>query len=481
MSENDGVEADRFAPEPVIGEIGDIPEREYAPFFFSEDKPRLTIEMTNDELQAVIASLRNGAYMTYGDDGSAVFWAFLKNVQYPIEGGDMSCEDVADCIENDEDTQDAIIDMLGDSDEFSEFLAEYMSEHPGGTGYEKNQPIPTTTPLTTDAGCNLDILWAQCRGIVETANTFIEDWLQKWELYTNKGEVVSDMVNAVPFLAELVSASGISGVLEYANDLADAIIENYTGDYDETYEIDLACELFCAAQTHDECRLLISDVVDILNARVGGSLSFANVTELIVSLTDQDITGINVADLYMLFFFAAMQVGNILLPDQFGFETFLAIISVINEPSDDWIGLCEECPPPPQDCYDFTIDEQGWIATSNATYTALTGWAATSSGQWLIQNGNHTQTAHSIKITFNDGYFDGSDDFHKFFVVLSSYGGGNSQGFGTGLDPLLTAPLGYIVLTSTGDDWVGLNVQIAAGGYTWHDGTFVVEICVNPE
>jgi hypothetical protein len=137
---------------------------------------------------------------------------------------------------------------------------------------------------------------------------------------------------------------------------------------------------------------------------------------------------------------------------------------------------CEVCPPV-ETCYDFTIDEQGWIQTSNGEYVAVTGWHALTSGQFILQNGNHTQQAHAVKITFNSNFFDGSNDFHKFFVVLSSYGGGNSQGFGTGAGPLLVAPGGTITLTSSGDNWVGLNVQIAAGGYTWPSGVYITEIC----
>lgn len=482
MSENDGVEPNRFAPEPVTGQIGDIPDREYAPFFFSEDKPRLTIEMTNDELQAVIASLRNGAYMTYGDDGSAVFWAFLKNVQYPIEGGDMSCDDVQECIENEQGVQDAIAGILEYNEDFQSFLNHWIETHPNGTLNPKNHPVDPGTLLTINqfGECDLDLLYGQCVALVETANTMIVDFLEKWELYTNKGEVVSDMVNAVPLLSELAQASGIAGVLEYANDLVDSIAENYNGDYDLEYRIALSCELFCAAQNNN-CTVTTQMFADIMNARIGNALSLSNLAELMISLTDQDITGFNVADLYMAFFADAIAVGNLIIPTTWGLETWLAVMFASNTPDDDWMSECEECPPPPQDCYDFTIDEQDWVATSNAEYTTNTGWAAITSGQWLIQNGNHTQTSHSIKITFNNNFFDGSDDFHKFFVVLSSYGGGNSQGFGTGIDPLLTAPLGYIVLTSTGDDWIGLNVQIAAGGYTWPVGTFITEICINPE
>lgn len=138
---------------------------------------------------------------------------------------------------------------------------------------------------------------------------------------------------------------------------------------------------------------------------------------------------------------------------------------------------CEVCPPI-ETCYAFTIDNQGWVSTENALYTASQGWGAVVSARFIMQNGNHTQGAHSVRIQFSNGFFNGSDDFHKFFVVLSSYGGANEQGFGTGAGPLLVAPGGVITLTSTGADWVGLNVQIAAGGYTWPiGGVYITEIC----
>jgi len=307
----------------------------------SDEEISIQVQLSLNQYTALMSAIDIGAAIGYGDDSLLVKWMLWRNFQ----GDAMTfCEQMINCIENDEDTIDAISDSLFDYEGFNDKLSDYIDEHPGGSIYGKNQPIPETTKITTNEDCDLDVLWAQCRGIVEVANTFIVDWLEKWETYTNKGEVVSDLLNSIPLLAELVSASGVGGVIEYANDLVDAIAENYTADYDETYEVELSCELFCAAQTQIDCVLTISDIVGLLNERVGGSLTFANVTELIVSLTDQDITGINVADLYMLFFFAAMQIGNIVLPNQFGFETFVNIIGVINEPSDDWAGLCEECP-----------------------------------------------------------------------------------------------------------------------------------------
>ena len=408
--DNNGVDPERFAPEPIVSQMGDIPDREYAPFFFSEDKPRLTVEMTNDELQQVIAALRNGAYMTYGDDGTAVFWAFLKNVQYPIVGGDMSCDDIADCIDSDENVQDTIVDMLEGNEDFRDNIVQIITEHSDGSEFQKNTPIDPEFRLTiTQPECDLDVLYGQCLGIVQTANRLIEDFLQQWETYTNSGEVVSDLVNSVPLLAELANASGMSGILEYANDLVDSVAENYLSDYDLEYEDALACELFCAAQTND-CNLTIQMTCDILNTRIGNALTLSNLTEFIVSLTDQDISGFNVADLYMAFFFNAMQIGNIVLPLSFGIDQWFNVISAFNEANDDWTTVCETCPEIV--CYDLRVGLYGWYAC-NAFATPDAYWGLWYDGEgigpgaadqaffWRHAAGAISGVAQAITLTFN--------------------------------------------------------------------------------
>ncbi len=341
MTDNQGVEPNRFAPEPIVSDIGAIPDREYAPFSFDDEHDTLIFQFSREEFAKVLSALRNGSYMTYGDDGSAVYWSFLRNVDYPI----MLCASIIDCLTTDTDTQEALANLIASNPAVQAALSQFIKDHPDGSEAAKNLPIPTTTGITPpNEDCDLDILWAQCRGIVTTANTFIGDFLEQWELFTNQGEVVKDVLGAIPLLSELASASGVSGVIEYANDLSDSIGENYNGDYDEAYEIQLACDLFCLAQTKPDCVLTIDDIFHLLQDRLTVEFTPANITELIVSLADFDITGINVADLYMFFFFAALELGNIIIPVTFGFDLFVNLIAVINEPNDDWSTLCEDCP-----------------------------------------------------------------------------------------------------------------------------------------
>jgi hypothetical protein len=364
-----------------------------------------------------------------------------------------------------------------------------MREHPGGTETKIGQPIDPNSRLTiTEPGCDLDLLYAQCLGLVQTANRMVEDFIQNWEVYTNQGEVVSDIVQAVPLLAELAQASGITGVLEYANDLVDSIGENYLADYDETYEIGLACELFCAAQpgTEDGCFVTSQMAADILNTRIGNALNLANLEELIVSLTDQDITGFNVADLYLAFFFNALAIGNLVIPVTWGLDTFINVMASFDTGNNDWETECEDCPPPLTACVNFLGGNQGtWVPAGHddgqAQFTA--DGIGQENNTYLRVWGEGYTNIHSFTITFNTGAWPGTDDYHKFLVNISNIDGTNFQTTTPPFGPLMQGD--SITITTTGDNWNTLAFEVLGGGGTYPPNgsypqpVYIVEICVD--
>jgi hypothetical protein len=313
---------------PIEQEIVSVPESGYAPYFFPADGGKAVFSFTEDSFMKVLSALINGAALTYPDDWIQVVWYFLESVEFPVS----ICSQIIDCIENDTDVRTV--------------LSQFIAEHPGGTKLEKNKPLPETVSgsniLEGNPECDPDILWTQCIGIVQTANRMVEDFLQTWETYNNAGEVLSDVVAGIPGLAELTGAIGLSGILEYANDLVDSIGEAYLADYTLEYEQELACQIFCLAK--DDCTVTIAMLTEIMNTRVGDQLNLENLTELLKSVIDQDISGFNVADLYLAFFFDALLVANLVIPITWGIEAFLRSIAIFNEPSDDWIALCVDCP-----------------------------------------------------------------------------------------------------------------------------------------
>lgn len=303
------------------------------------------------------------------------------------------CEQLIACLEGDEDTQEALAELIRTNPAIGDALSQYMREHPEGTKYEKNQPLPAGVTagniLPPNPDCDPDILWTQCLGVVQTANRMIEDFLETWETYNNSGEVLSDIVSAIPLLGEIADIIGIPGILEYANDLIDSIAENYSADYTLEYEQELACEIFCGAR--DDCAVSLDTLASIMNARIGSALTLDNGTELLLSLIDMDISGFNVADLYLAAFFNMLKVANLVLPITWGIESYLRVIETFNTPSDDWMLLCEDCPA--ETCINFvSAVSDGNFKSCNADFLFAQHFAPVSpvpsgGGGWSLTHG----------------------------------------------------------------------------------------------
>lgn len=296
----------------------------------SDEEIYVAFKLSLNQFVAMLSSIDVGSAIAYSDDAAKVYWWFIRNF-----GGDAMqfCAKLIDCINTDADVQAA--------------LSTFMREHPGGT----ELPIETTVPpgvaagniLAANPGCNPDILWTQCIGLVQTANRMVVDFLETWETYTNSGEIGGAVLNAIPALAGVVDASGIDGVISYANAIADSIREGYDADYTLDYENALACEIFCAAQ--GDCAVSLDMLTSIMNSRIGNQLTLSNMVELMLSLIDADVSGFNVADLYLAAFFNMLKVANLVLPITWGIEAYLRTIAIFNEPSDDWMVLCDDCAP----------------------------------------------------------------------------------------------------------------------------------------
>jgi len=311
----------------------DPTERTLVPFYLSQN-----------EWKVLGSSIDVGRDIAYGVDSIRVLWLWLRNMREAVP----ICAAIIDCLVNDGDTHDAIAELIATNPTIGAALSQFINTHPGGTVFPKETilpgPVIEGNLLPENPGCDPDILWTQSLGLVTTANRMIEDFLDQWETYNNAGEILSAAVNATPGVGALADVIGLSGVIEYANTLLNNIAEAYSSDYTLEYEQDLACEIFCASK--DTCSVSLDQLVSVMNARVSNQLTGENLVELLVSLVDQDVTGINVADLYLCFFFNALRVANLVVPVTWGIEAYMQLIRIFNEPSDDWEVLCTECPDP---------------------------------------------------------------------------------------------------------------------------------------
>ena len=333
----------------------------------SDEEVYVAFKLSLNQFVAMLSSIDVGSAIAYQDDALKVYWWFIRNF-----GGDAMqfCAKVIDCIENDADVRAA--------------LSNFINEHPGGTTYPKEIELPpgatTGNILGPNPECDPDILWTQCIGIVQTANRMVIDFLETWETYNNSGETLNAIIGAIPYVGEVVDVLGIDSVIAYANSLVDAVAEAYSADYSLEYENALACEIFCAAKP--TCNVSLDLLVGIMNTRISNQLNLDNGLELMLSLIDADVSGFNVADLYLAAFFNMLKLANLVLPITWGIEAYLRTIRVFNEPSDDWEVLCEDCPPEPAEgCFDLTASPHAWYAS------LLNGTPTPAFGHWVAGEG----------------------------------------------------------------------------------------------
>nr|CRY94305.1 hypothetical protein [uncultured prokaryote] len=360
----------RKLPFPLYNQVSNEntlePFVDRAPFVFPEDPEERTLVplfVSQREFTAIVSAMDVGADIAYPLQYVEVMYILLRNLRYPP----MICSMIIDCIENDSDTQNA--------------LSNFIAMHPSGSEYPKNEELPSgasSANISIDnPTCEKDILWAQCVGMVQTANRMIEDFLQQWETYNNSAETIPAIIQSIPFVGEVADVIGIDGIADYANALIDAVAEGYLADYTLEYEEALACEIFCLAK--EDCIITLDMLVDVMNSRISGQLTLDNALELMLSLIDADISGINVADLYLAAFFNMLKLGNLVMPISWGIENYLRVTRVFNTPSDDWMILCTDCPEPIENCQDLTIEAYGWYA-SNSAGIASTAWGTYDNG-----------------------------------------------------------------------------------------------------
>jgi len=75
----------------------------------SDEKVDITLHLSLNEYVALASSVDVGRDIAYGVDTNLIWWIWTRAL---IEGGTMTCEQIIDCITNDADTRQALLDYL---------------------------------------------------------------------------------------------------------------------------------------------------------------------------------------------------------------------------------------------------------------------------------------------------------------------------------------------------------------------------------
>lgn len=178
---------------------------------------------------------------------------------------DMSCEDVADCIESSIDVQNAINTLN---------QANGLQEVANGTWKDEN------FSAIVGGTCDDDVLYGMVDAVITFLNAIAEDFFEQLEEQTNVIEALG-VAEDVPIFAPVLDALGSELATEYLEFLFDSVAENYLSEYTEVLEDEMECELFCFIKEGKGCEFSITDIAQFFAEK--------SLTSLLSLETIQDI------------------------------------------------------------------------------------------------------------------------------------------------------------------------------------------------
>ena len=315
---------------------------------------------------------------TVGEDNEDAFIAAelwrgrLADAAYQLDcEAEMSCADVANCIETDASVRDAIAQQIAANPANQTSIYQTSIYGAPLTGAQRS------APLAQPPACDLDILFAMSTAIIDQIHLNNQDFLEILEVALNPTERARNVISAIPGIGLLP----LDEAIEFINQLASEIQENYDAQWTSAVRDDLRCALFCAAKDAPDCIITFDMLTAIFEDRLNYYLDPINtaaaIVQYFVSATWAGTTVVDIMSLIQVAFWR--EASNWLGVDIRTLQIVARL--VIDNPDPDWEILCTECAvPPTEDCYDFTASEQGfspWLhpfsGLAAATYTAQ-GW-----------------------------------------------------------------------------------------------------------
>lgn len=267
---------------------------------------------------------------------AAEIWrAAIATAEY-IENceADMSCADVANCIETDAETQAAIdAAVIGSSAVNSYFNT------------TNNIGVPmlaaaAAANLTGDAACDLDALFGSVTAIINQLNVNNVDFLEQLEIESNTIERVADLFAAIP-IAETLP---VDDALNFVDTLLGDIKENYDATVTTALIDEYRCGIFCLARDNPDCEVSFDTLIGYFENRLSVSFEPANIfLDFVSFFTDGTWVGTQIVDVMMLGQLAIWRAASNFLG--LSLRT-LQVVGALgaNDEDPDWAILCTDCP-----------------------------------------------------------------------------------------------------------------------------------------
>lgn len=239
-----------------------------------EERTILPLYLSQREFTAILSSVDVGADIAYPEQYIEVYWILVRNLRYmmPI------CSLIIDCVNNDVDTQQAIVNMLANNATFNEYLDERIGS--------LTSELIGTKLIAGD--CDEPVLAGRIKAIVDGMNRGNTDWFERIEAGTNSEEKFVLAVGAIPGIETLP----IDDVVDFAQDLLEDFAENYDAQVDAALLQEWYCGLYCKAQANADCSLTYGEIYEYFANRIGSGLTpFSALSDVVGFIVNGEFSG----------------------------------------------------------------------------------------------------------------------------------------------------------------------------------------------
>lgn len=271
-----------------------------------------------------------------GDKSGLDFDDISTNLAYRIMER-MTCTNVADILSKIEQLEVMISKIYNETLEDEGETPFSPSET---TIDEVGQDMPQVSVETCDDD-GKDAIYGMVNQLVRYMLQKNLDFLEQLSQVGNISDQIDRVFSSIP----VIETIPVDEVVSWVTFVVDELLEEYNATITEEVINAIVCDIFCLAVSRD-CVLDFRDVYDYFAGKV--SPTFSTATSVLLDLVQFAITGTfsGTDYIYYLTYFQLFTVGLAQL--WAGIDTLrsyeIQMLIGLDEPSDDWELLCDECP-----------------------------------------------------------------------------------------------------------------------------------------
>lgn len=348
-------------------------------FPIDPDEPiAIKLELSLNEYVALSSALDVGRDIAYSEDTTMLWWLWTK--VFKGLAANMSCEDVADCVESELVINETLINSVtntinlngfGDTNHANPTITKIPDRNPAGSLAE---------PIFNQPECNLNALWAGIRdGIVQRMDDNARTVLENLAAINDVPERLQTLLDVIPVVGDLAEF--------FVTNLTQVIpdIENLYAAHSSIEAMDeIACDLF--ALVCDECRYPSYD--EVLNYyKSYGLASGEDIADLTLQMITDFVTGSATTAAEVTYFTVqTWQLFTWYLQATFngksGTRTLIEYARLGEDfANNNWLDLCNSCNEAySKKVWDFTQSPNpanttgGYFLGAQGVYIAGKGW-----------------------------------------------------------------------------------------------------------